>query len=79
MDWHEGLNGARSEAAAEFQRIGSARRAAGFLDMKMMQRLLDKWPTAEWDRRSTKDRYRLSLLRGLSGGHFIRKVAGDNG
>lgn len=79
VDWHEGLNGARSEAAAEFQRIGSARRAAGSLDMKMMQRRLDKWHTAEWNRPSTKDRYQLSLLRGLSGGQFIRKVAGDNG
>lgn len=79
VDWHEGLNGARSEAAAEFQRIGNARSAAGSLDMKMMQRLLDQWPTGGWDRRSTEDRYRLSLLRGLSGGHFIRKVAGDNG
>jgi asparagine synthase (glutamine-hydrolysing) len=79
IDWHEGLSAARGEAGEELERIAGANGAASALDLKMLRNLLQDWPTGGWNSNRVTGRYRLALLRGLSGGHFIRKASGSNG
>jgi asparagine synthase (glutamine-hydrolysing) len=43
-----------------------------------MRRLVSDWPDAGWHRREVTQAYRFALLRGVSAGHFLRKVAGTN-
>ena len=77
-DWHEGLSAARSEVAAEVDRLAACAPAAKVLDVEKMKRLIENWPTSGWEREEIEDRYRLALLRGISAGHFLRKTTGAN-
>lgn len=77
-DWHEGLTAARPEIAAELDRLAACVPAARVLDVEKMKRLVENWPTSGWEREEIEDRYRLALLRGISAGHFLRKVTGAN-
>ncbi|MFA6112526.1 MAG: asparagine synthase-related protein [Sphingomonas sp.] len=75
-DWHEGLAAARDEAATEIDRIAATVDPSGPLDIAMLRDLIADWPTGNWHAPAVQAKYRLALLRGLSGGHFIRKVLG---
>jgi hypothetical protein len=44
----------------------------------MLQRLTEAWPETDWNRGENQHRYRLALLRGVSGGHFLRKATRSN-
>jgi asparagine synthase (glutamine-hydrolysing) len=78
VDWHEGLTAARSEVAAEVDRLAACAPAAKVLDVEKMKRLIENWPTSGWEREEIEDRYRFALLRGISAGHFLRKTMGAN-
>src|SRR5450759_971395 len=52
--------------------------AARLLDLARRRRLADDWPQGGWERQSVRENYRLALLRGVSAGHFLRRVAGTN-
>jgi hypothetical protein len=43
-----------------------------------MRELAEAMPSAGWHEGDATQKYRLSLLRGVSAGHFIRKAAGSN-
>jgi len=77
-DWHERMTAARADIAAEVARFDGCLPAARALNLVRMRGLLDDWPSDGWARDEIIDRYRLALLRGLSGGHFLRRVAGSN-
>jgi asparagine synthase (glutamine-hydrolysing) len=77
-DWHEGLTAARAEIAVELERLAANASAAGALDIERMNRLVNDWPAAGWERPEISQRYRLALMRGISAGHFLRKASGAN-
>lgn len=77
-DWHEGLDGARSQVEHEVSAIARCTDAANVLRISWLQHALDSWPTGYWDKPVVRDKYRLGLMRGISAGHFMRKVRGTN-
>lgn len=78
IDWHEGLSGARDEVLLEVMRIRNSPEAIKVLQKDKLSELLDNWPAANWHNSEVTSLYRLALLRGISGGHFVRKAAGSN-
>ena len=77
-DWHEGLDRARAEVEREIGSISRCSDVAAALDISWLRDAVDSWPDDGWDRFEVRDRYRLGLLRGISAGHFMRKVRGTN-
>ena len=79
IDWHEGVSAARDEARVEVQRILEVPGSAKVLAAERLKELTADWPSAGWNSDKTNRLYRLALLRGMSGGHFLRKATGSNG
>ena len=77
-DWHEGLTAARDEVEAEVNRFADCALAAQTLDVARLRALFEAWPESGWERPRTSVTYRALLLRGVSGGHFLRKASGAN-
>jgi asparagine synthase (glutamine-hydrolysing) len=77
-DWHEGLTAARTDVAAELDRLSAYAPAARALDIDRMKRLVANWPTSGWNDPDIVEHYRGALLRGISAGHFLRKASGAN-
>jgi asparagine synthase (glutamine-hydrolysing) len=77
-DWHKGVSGARAEAAFELDRIVASATASQAVDVEMMRRLLRDWPAEGWNSSRNQGLYRLALMRGITGGHFIRKMERSN-
>ena len=75
-DWYETLDKARAEIEQEVAAIAECEGAAEALDIDWLQEALRSWPEDGWDHQETAARYRLGLLRGISAGHFMRKVRG---
>lgn len=78
VDWHEGMMAGRSELQDELGRICELPETQGILDTAMLQRLTEAWPETDWNLSENQHRYRLALLRGVSGGHFLRKATRSN-
>jgi asparagine synthase (glutamine-hydrolysing) len=80
VDWHEGLSAVRDRLPAELDRLAACAPATRALDLARMRKLVEDWPSEGWNRSESITRsYRLALLRGLSAGHFLRRVTGGNG
>lgn len=77
-DWYEALDRARVEVEQEVASIGQCAGAADALDVNWLNDAVSSWPEDGWDRDDVSTRYRLGLLRGISAGHFMRKVRGTN-
>ncbi|MEA3035737.1 MAG: hypothetical protein QOH04_1502 [Sphingomonadales bacterium] len=77
-DWHEGLTAARDVLAEEVEGLARSPAAAAAVDLERLKRLLADWPEGRWADKDVVQHYRLALLRGVSAGHFIRKVTGSN-
>ena len=73
-DWYEALDKARPEIEREVAAIAACDGTADALDIDWMQDAVRSWPVDGWDHQETAARYRLGLLRGISAGHFMRKV-----
>ncbi|HEX5183852.1 MAG TPA: asparagine synthase-related protein [Allosphingosinicella sp.] len=78
VDWHEGVMAARGDLQDELGRICEVPETEGLIDTAMLRGLTEKWPETDWNRGENQMRYRLALLRGVSGGHFLRKASGSN-
>lgn len=78
IDWHEGATAARSEIAAEVERFAGCTVAGETLNADRLRSLLAAWPERGWDRREVSEAYRFALLRGVAGGHFLRRASGSN-
>ncbi len=76
-DWYEALDRARPEIQDEIAAISRCAEAAEALDLDWLEETLASWPS-DWSGDTIRDRYRLGLLRGISAGHFMRKVKGTN-
>jgi asparagine synthase (glutamine-hydrolysing) len=77
-DWHESFTSHRDGVAQEVERIAACAPAAAVLDIEAMRRLIRDMPENGWTRVNVVRRYRLAMLRGVTAGHFIRKVSGGN-
>ena len=78
MDWHEGMTAARTRILEEIGRLEQNGPAARALDLPLMRRLAENWPTQGWHREDIIEQYRLALLRGISVGHCLRRASGGN-
>jgi asparagine synthase (glutamine-hydrolysing) len=78
VDWHEGFSAARDEFEGEVGRLSPCGPAAQTLDIERLQALVRNWPDSGWERHDVVAAYRLALGRGVSAGHFLRKVCGGN-
>ncbi|HST36150.1 MAG TPA: asparagine synthase-related protein [Allosphingosinicella sp.] len=78
IDWHEALTAAREELRIELSRLENVPSAATALDLARMQALVEDWPSGDWNSHAVATRYRLALLRGIAGGHFLRKASRSN-
>jgi asparagine synthase (glutamine-hydrolysing) len=74
-DWHEGLTADRERLADEIARLEVCPSAAAMLDLPRTRRLLEDWPQSGWHRPQIVEAYRVALMRGISAGHFLRRVA----
>jgi asparagine synthase (glutamine-hydrolysing) len=79
MDWHEGAAADLPALREELARAAACAPAARLLDIGKLQQMVEEWPSDGWDRGATDQGYRLTLLRGISVAHFIRKASGANG
>jgi asparagine synthase (glutamine-hydrolysing) len=77
-DWYEALDKARPEIEREVALIAQCAGAADALDIGWLKEAVSSWPEHGWERQETASRYRLGLLRGISAGHFMRKVRGTS-
>jgi asparagine synthase (glutamine-hydrolysing) len=77
-DWHERLTAVRDRVATELDRLEACPPAVRALDLPRLRRLVKDWPTDGWERDSVVLPYRSALLRAISTGHFLRRVAGGN-
>ncbi|MGZ8997362.1 MAG: asparagine synthetase B family protein [Allosphingosinicella sp.] len=78
IDWHEGVCAAHEEVRKEVERIMAVDGAARLVDSEKLNSLVEDWPTSGWTSDKVTKNYRLALLRGVSGGHFLRQAAGSN-
>ena len=77
-DWHEGLEAARADLETELRRLSADASARRVIDVDRLSAAVEDWPTGGWRRREIEARYQFALLRGVSAGFFMRKVAGGN-
>lgn len=77
-DWHDRLNAARDDVAAELDRLERSAAARRTLDLPRLRRLIEDWPTGGWHDGEITQKYRLMLMRGVAAGMFIRSVEGGN-
>lgn len=77
-DWGLALSAAREEVESELSGLATCAPAAAMLDLEAMQQAVVDWPAGDWDQPEVINRYRLSLLRGVSAGHFLRKATRSN-
>lgn len=78
IDWHETLTASRHELSLEIERLEQVPAAGAALDLARMRKLVDDWPSTDWNLPDTRTTYRLALLRGIANGHFLRRAAGSN-
>lgn len=70
-DWHQGLTADLPAVRALAERIAADPVAAEVVDVALVRRLLDNWPTGGWTDPLVTARYRSALLLALSAGHFL--------
>jgi len=77
-DWYEKVARDLPLLRAELEVIGRCSDAAEALDTRWIADTIESLPARGLDHPGTLLRYRYGLLRGISAGHFMRKVAGTN-
>ena len=77
-DWYEKVERDLPLLRAELEVIGRCSDATEALDTRWIADTLETLPSQRLDHPGTILRYRYGLLRGISAGHFMRKVAGTN-
>lgn len=77
-NWYESLGQDLGRATQEIEAVGRCPSASAALDVEWLKTAVATWPASGWERNDVMLRYRGGLLRGISAGHFMRKVAGTN-
>lgn len=78
VDWYEGLEAGREALRTEIGRLAHVPTASKILDLADMRETLENWPIHGWNTPQVTNKYRLSLLRGGTVGHFLRKASRSN-
>ncbi len=77
-DWHLGLHAARGQITTELNSLSNCVPAAKLIDLETLTEAMENFPVEGWAKAETIGQYRLSLLRGISAGHFLRKASRSN-
>lgn len=72
VDWHETLDNRRSELAQEIAALSQSALARRAIDLARLQRAVNNWPSGRWHTPEIFTEYNLALMRGVSGGRFLR-------
>jgi asparagine synthase (glutamine-hydrolysing) len=77
-DWRFGFDAAVPKLAGELDRLRHSTLARQWLDLPLMQQLLDCWPGPNDSNETTVINYGAAFSRGLTMGRFIRRFEGGN-
>jgi asparagine synthase (glutamine-hydrolysing) len=77
-DWHETLAPLRHAVAAEIDSLADNEATKRMFDIPRLRRLVDAWPSSDWESGANALAYRLVLHRAISAGHFLRRASGSN-
>ena len=77
-DWRFGFDAAVPKLAGELERLRHSTLARQWLDLPLMQQLLDCWPGPNDSKETTVINYGFAFSRGLTMGRFIRRIEGGN-
>lgn len=75
VDWHMGLTDPERQLGEVVDRLAASPEAAAMLDVPRLRTMVDRWPTLDWSDPGTSQHYRLTLLRAISFGDFLRRGA----
>jgi len=73
-----GFDAAVPKLAGELERLRHSTLARQWLDLPLMQQLLDCWPGPNDSKETTVINYGFAFSRGLTMGRFIRRIEGGN-
>jgi hypothetical protein len=71
-DWHEKLEGRRSELARQIAEISESALVRRVIDLVRLEHAVTNWPTGSWHTPEIFREYNLALTRGIAGGRFLR-------
>jgi asparagine synthase (glutamine-hydrolysing) len=71
-DWHEKLEGRRSELARQIAEISESALVRRVIDLVRLEHAVANWPTGGWHTPEIFREYNLALTRGIAGGRFLR-------
>lgn len=71
-DWREKLEQSRDKIAIEIDALSQSPLTRRLIDLPRLERALINWPSDGWDRPETFTEYNIALMRGVSGGRFLR-------
>jgi asparagine synthase (glutamine-hydrolysing) len=80
-DWHEWMDRARDEIAAEIERIEMFEPSGEIVDTERLKALFAKWPDSgsdEWNSYDAIIDYRCCMLRAIAAASFMRHAARSN-
>lgn len=77
-DWFEGLAADLGAVGVHVDAISRCQPAAETMDMEWLRHAIGSFPSGGWASQKVAMRFRYGLLRAVSAGHFMRKVAGSN-
>jgi asparagine synthase (glutamine-hydrolysing) len=77
-DWYRLLGQLTGELAQQVRQFRFSRSAAALLDLDRMDNAIRNWPASGWEKDAVRFEYRSALLRGISAGHFLAKLDGQN-
>ncbi len=71
-DWHEKLESRRDELAHEIAELSRSPLARRAIDLARLENAVKNWPSGRWHAPGMFTEYNLALMRGVSGGRFLR-------
>ncbi|MET0444289.1 MAG: asparagine synthase-related protein, partial [Pseudorhodoplanes sp.] len=71
-DWHEKLESRRDELSREIAALWQSPLARRAIDLPRLESAIRNWPSGRWHAPETFTEYNLALMRGVSGGRFLR-------
>jgi asparagine synthase (glutamine-hydrolysing) len=71
-DWHERLAPRRDAIAREIGELSQSPLARRAIDLARLERAVKNWPSGGWHTPEIFTEYNLALMRGVSGGRFLR-------
>ncbi|MGZ9098245.1 MAG: asparagine synthetase B family protein [Brevundimonas sp.] len=73
IDWHMGLTEPERQLGEVADRLAACPATARLLDIRALRAMIRRWPNIDWNDPGTNQHYRLTLLRAISYGDFLRR------